>query len=106
MERVIIGRRQIDKIIREKLPVYKPRMEGERVFLDPKGVAYVTVAGGIDAGECGSISGEAIKVYRSTLVYSNPSENMSGTETTTLFPVMLDTYKQIAWVPMEYIHMV
>lgn len=106
MERVMIGRRQLDKVISEKLPVYKPRMDGETIFLDPKGIAYVTVAGGIAAGECGSISGDPIKVYKSTLVYANPSENVSGTETTTMFPVLLDTYKQVAWVPLEYVNMV
>jgi hypothetical protein len=106
MERVMLGRRQIDKIIKEKIPVYEARMEGGSVFLDPNQTAFVKPISRIDSGETGHIAGEPVKVYKSTLVNANKAESMSGTETTKVFPIMLDTYRQVVWVPMEHVHLI
>jgi hypothetical protein len=106
MERVILGRRQLDKIISEKIPVYDAKMEGGEVFVDQGGHGFLSIAGGIDAGETGHISGSPIKVYKSTLKMIDKSEIMGGNETTNAFPIHLDRYNRVVWVPSDFIHMI
>jgi len=106
MEKVVLGRRQLDKIILEKIPVYSARMDGENVFVDQGGHGFLTVAGGIDSGEVGTIAGSPIKVYKSTLKMIDKSEVMAGSETTSAFPVYLEKYRQTVWVPSDFVHMI
>lgn len=102
----MLGRRQLDKIIPEKIPVYDARMENDEIFIDQGGHGFLSVAGGIDAGETGEITGLPIKVYKSTLKMIDKSEIMAGSETTSAFPIHLDKYKRIVWVPADFVHMI
>ena len=106
MERVMLGRRQLDKIISEKIPVYDARMENGEIFIDQGGHGFLSVAGGIDAGETGHITGLPIKVYKSTLKMIDRSEIMAGSETASAFPIHLDKYNRVVWVPADFVHMI
>jgi hypothetical protein len=106
MEKVMLGRRQLDKIISEKIPVYDLKMDGDKPFVDPAGISFVGNVYGIDSGEVGFIDGTPLKVYKSTLKFVDKSEILAGSETTMIFPIYLDKYKKIVWVPTDMTHMV
>jgi len=105
MERVMLGRRQLDKIISEKIPVYDMKMNGDQPFVDPAGVSFVGNAYAIDSGETAVLTGAPLKVYKSSLKMIDKSEVMAGSETTMIFPVRLEKYNKQVWIPAEFTHM-
>jgi hypothetical protein len=103
-EKVVLGRRQIDKIIIEKIPVYEAQMNGDQPQIDPNGIGFLKLAGGVMGGEVGVLAGPPMKIYKSTLQFANRADSVGGNETTSAFPVYLEKYNKTVWLPLEYVH--
>lgn len=103
----MLGRRQLDKILSEKIPVYEMKKEGnsDNIFVDPNGISFVGTAYAIQSGVIGILNGTPLKVYKSTLKMIDKSEILAGSETTMMFPIMLEEQRMLVWVPSEFTHM-
>lgn len=87
--------------------VYAPNWNphGE-LSLDHFGAAQITRLGGVKGGTTGVIAGPSIKVHRTQLIGEANVPNMGGLDLIHLFPVQLDHYMQIGWVPTHHIRVI
>lgn len=87
--------------------VYNPRSEANGdLVMDHFGAAMVMRLGGVKGGTTGVIAGPSIKVHRTQLIGEQNVPNMGGVDLVHLFPVQLDHYMQVGWLPTHHIRVI
>lgn len=70
----------------------------------PDGCTIVKNAGGVAIGSVGTIAGSQIDVHKNYLHNAKDYEtSLGGNDKVQLVPVMLDTYQQVGWFPIDNI---
>lgn len=87
--------------------VYEPRWQPDgTLYLDHFGAAQVVRLGGVKGGTMGTIAGPSIKVHRGQLFGEQNVPVMGGADTVHVFPIQLDHYQRVGWVPAHHIRVV
>lgn len=87
--------------------VYSPRWEPNGdLALDHFGAAQIMRLGGVKGGTTGVIAGPSIRVHRTQLIGEANTPNMGGLDLVHLFPVQLDHYMQVGWLPTHHIRVI
>lgn len=105
-DRVVIGNGAIwsDEVT---VSVYEPRWQPDgNLYLDHFGAAQTIRLGGVKGGTLGTIAGPSIRVHRTQLYGEEHVPTMGGTDLIHLFPVQLDVYQKMGWVPSHHIRVV
>lgn len=105
-DRVVIGNGSIwdDSVV---VSVYQPKLQSEgELFLDPQGSAYIVRLGGVKGGTLGTIAGASIRVHRSQLFGESVTASLGGSDLVHVFPIQLDYYQTMGWIPAHHIRVV
>lgn len=87
--------------------VYEPRWTSDgELYLDHFGAAQIVRLGGVKGGTHGVIAGPSIRVHRTQLFGENNVPMMGGTDLVHVFPIQLDYYQKIGWLPANHIRVV
>jgi len=87
--------------------VYQPRWQPDgSLTVDHFGAAQIVRLGGVKGGTTGIIAGGSIKVHRTQLFGEENVPTMGGLDFVHLFPIQLDHYMQVGWLPTNHIRVV
>lgn len=87
--------------------VYSPRWEANGdLALDHFGAAQIARLGGVKGGTTGVIAGPSIRVHRTQLIGETNTPNIGGLDLVHLFPIQLDHYMQVGWLPTHHIRVI
>jgi hypothetical protein len=87
--------------------VYEPRWQPDgSLYLDHFGAAQVVRLGGVKGGTFGTIAGPSIKVHRTQLFGEQNVPTMGGMDLVHVFPIQLDHYQRLGWLPTHHIRVV
>ena len=106
-DRVRIGRGQLqDQSV--NVPIYDLKKNTDGSYLmDHNHYCFPVVLGGAKGGSYGTIEGTPAKVMKSSLVGSfGEGASLSGNEPVYLYPIFVDQYKRIGWLPVDFFHIV
>lgn len=105
-DRVKVGMGTIDTAV-ESVAIYNlaSTSDGQIIF-DHMGGASPKVAGGVKGGSTGTVIGNPVKVPKAFLVGMSNGAAAMGLEYVLVFPVEFDYYKQVAWVPLDHMHII
>jgi hypothetical protein len=92
------------------LAVYRPRVneQGEMIFAQDGGVLLEQI-GGVKVGSLGFIDGPSLLTHRTQLLHlrTENATSLGGTnDFAPVFPVFLEQYQQIGWLPGDHIRVV
>lgn len=109
-DRIIVGNSMDLNENGSVLAVYKPRTSptGEPAFAHDGSVLLEQV-GGVKVGTTGFIDGPALMAHRTQLHHlrSNGTTSLGGTnDFINVFPVFLEQYQQIGWLPVDHIRII
>lgn len=87
--------------------VYEPRWQPDgELYLDHFGAAQLQRLGGVKGGSLGTIAGPSVRVHRTQLFGEQNVPVMGGMDLVHVFPVQLDYYQRIGWIPAHHIRVV
>ena len=87
--------------------VYEPRWQPDgSLYLDHFGAAQVVRLGGVKGGTHGTIAGASVRVHRTQLFGEQNVPTMGGMDLVHMFPIQLDHYMRIGWLPAHHIRVV
>lgn len=84
-------------------PVLGPNGQPE---FDKNNCVKLKRMGGVKPGSQGVIAGPPLRVHRSELLEASAQRSeqvVYGNDYVDIFPVMLDTYQQVGWFPIDHI---
>lgn len=94
----------------EVLPVYKPKLNPDGSFVTAfDGSVVLERAGGVKSGSTGTVQGDPIRVHRTQLYHLqlNSATALGGNnDFMPVYPIFLDIYQQIGWLPVDHIRVV
>jgi len=87
--------------------VYEPLLDSNgELRLDHFQAAMIRRLGGVKGGSTGNIAGPSILVHRTQLFGEENIPTLGGLDLVHLFPIQLDQYMRLGWLPANHIRVV
>ena len=75
-------------------------------IVDSRGACSPVLKGGVKGNSFGTIVGEGVNVPKAMLKEQAQGAAAMATDYVKMYPVDFDYYKQVAWVPMDHLHII